>query len=143
MPDIQHLIQIQAGPEKVFPLVSTPDGLAKWWAEDVFDASGGICSLGFFNRGTIYRLSLESSTPLQKVSWKSETGKEWEDTHLVFELTPAGTGTLLRFTHAGWRAETDYFTSCNTTWGELMFRLMAAAQGQNAGPLFKTAAIGY
>lgn len=43
---------------------------------------------------------------------------------------------LLRFSHAGWQAETEYFVSCNTTWGELMFRLKAAAEGKNPGPLF-------
>jgi hypothetical protein len=27
-------------------------------------------------------------------------------------------GTVLRFTHAGWKPETDYSVSCNTTWGD-------------------------
>ncbi len=58
------------------------------------------------------------------------------NTHLIFHLETAGSGTLVRFRHAGWQADTDYFVSCNTVWGELMFRLKAAAEGKPRGPLF-------
>ena len=57
-------------------------------------------------------------------------------THIIFRVEARGAGSLLRFTHAGWRAETEYFTSCNTTWGGLMFRLKAASEGKPSGPLF-------
>jgi len=47
----------------------------------------------------------------------------------------------VRFTHAGWESETDYFVSCTTTWGELMFRLKAAAEGKPRSPLFLPASL--
>jgi hypothetical protein len=50
---------------------------------------------------------------------------------------------LLRFTHGGWRDATDYFTRCNTTWGELMYRLKAVAEGKAPGPLFSREGFGY
>jgi hypothetical protein len=50
---------------------------------------------------------------------------------------------VLRFTHAGWAAATDYFFSCNTTWGALMMRLKAAAEGKSPGPLFVKDGMGY
>ena len=59
------------------------------------------------------------------------------------ELAPDGGNTLLRFTHADWQAETDYFVSCTTVWGELMFRIKAAAEGQTPGPLFVAAGLAY
>jgi hypothetical protein len=34
--------------------------------------------------------------------------------------------------NAGWRSESEYFTSCITTWGELMFHLKSAAEGNRA-----------
>jgi hypothetical protein len=49
----------------------------------------------------------------------------------------------LRFTHGGWRSETDYFLNCNTTWGELMYRLKAAAEGKPRGPLFLASDLAY
>jgi hypothetical protein len=32
--------------------------------------------------------------------------------------------------------ETDYFISCNTTWGELMYRLKERPRGSRAGRYF-------
>lgn len=135
MPDIIHSIQIAAKPEAVYPLVAAAKGFAQWWAADVIEPDGAV-ELRFFNRTTEYRLRLQANQPPLQAEWVCETGKEWSGTRIVFRLTAGGPGTVLRFTHAGWQAETDYFVSCNTTWGELMFRLKAAAEGKSRGPLF-------
>jgi len=142
MPDIQHAIQIAAKPEAVHGLVSTAKGFSEWWAEDVTQSAGAV-ELGFFKRVTIYRLKLKIDNPPTLAEWVCESGDEWGGTHIVFRLELRGAGTVLRFTHGGWRAETEYFTSCNTTWGELMFRLKAAAEGKSRGPLFLTNDMAY
>jgi uncharacterized protein YndB with AHSA1/START domain len=142
MPDIKHMIQISAGPERIYPLVATAAGFAQWWAEDVTEAAGAV-ELGFFRRATVYRLRLGTDRPPSDVEWACETGDEWNGTHIGFRIEPAKAGAVLRFTHAGWRAETDYFTSCNTTWGELIFRLKAAAQDGTPGPLFRADGMAY
>jgi hypothetical protein len=72
-----------------------------------------------------------------------ETGEEWNGTHIAFGLEVRGPGTTLRFPHGGWRSENDYFVSCNTTWGELMCRLKAAAEGKSHGPLFLASELAY
>jgi hypothetical protein len=92
--------------------------------------------LGFFNRATVYRLRLIVKNAPTHAEWVCESGDEWNGTHIVFDMETDKNGTLLHFKHAGWRAETPYFVSCNTTWGELMFRLKAAAEGRKPGPLF-------
>jgi hypothetical protein len=33
--------------------------------------------------------------------------------------------------------------NCNTTWGELMYRLKAAAEGKSHSPLFLASELGY
>ena len=137
MPDIRHAIQIAAAPDKIYPLVATAEGFRQWWAADVTERDG-VAELGFFNRNTVYRLKLEIDRPPEQAEWLCESGQEWAETRIRFRLESKGAGTLLRFTHAGWGAETDYFTSCNTTWGELMFRIKAAAEGKKPGPLFTT-----
>jgi len=142
MPDIQHAIQIECLPEAVYPLISTGRGLAQWWAEDVTEADGAV-TLGFFNRSTVYRLRREANKPPLEVSWLCETGQEWSGTHIRLVLESRGSGTFVRFSHSGWQSATDYFISCNTTWGELMFRLKAAAEGKSHGPLFATAGMAY
>jgi uncharacterized protein YndB with AHSA1/START domain len=142
MADIRHSIQIAAQPEAVYPLVATGQGFSQWWASDITE-TGGAVDLGFFNRATVYRLRLMNSAPPARAEWRCETGKEWDGTRIAFHLEAAAGGTLLRFTHADWAAETDYFISCNTTWGELMFRLKGAAEGHAPGPLFLPNSMAY
>ncbi len=142
MADIRHSIQIAARADKVYPLVATAAGFRQWWAEDVTEP-GAAVELGFFKRATVYRLRLEIDEPPAHADWLCETGQEWSGTHIGFRLEERGSVTLLRFEQRGWQAETDYFLSCNTTWGELMFRLKAAAEGKSRGPLFLAADMAY
>jgi uncharacterized protein YndB with AHSA1/START domain len=135
MPDIQHAIQIASRPETIYPLIATAKGLGQWWAADITESAGAV-ELGFFKRTTVYRLRLTVDQAPVQADWICETGQEWSGTHIVFRLESRASGTLLRFTHAGWESATDYFISCNTTWGELMYRLKAAAEGKSPGPLF-------
>jgi hypothetical protein len=142
MPDILHSIQISAAAGAIYPLISTAQGLAQWWAADVSEPAGAV-ELGFFNRQTFYRLRPQVNQPLAHFEWSCETGAEWAGTRLIFKLEPAGNGTLVRFTHAGWKSATDYFVSCTTVWGELMFRLKSAAEGKPRGPLFLPPSLAY
>lgn len=135
MADIQHSIQISAPPEVVYPLVATAHGFGQWWASDITQP-GGAVELGFFNRSTVYRLRLKLHQPPFRAEWVCETGTEWNGTRIAFSLEPKGAGSVVHFTHGDWKAVTDYFINCNTTWGELMFRLKAAAEGKSRGPLF-------
>jgi len=142
MADIRHSIEVETSPEVIYPLVATGGGFEQWWAADVTE-SGPAVELGFFHRATVYRLRLITERPPVEADWLCESGHEWSGTHLRFQLERRPKGTLVRFTHAGWQAETDYFVSCTTTWGELMFRLKAAAEGKARGPLFLAAGMGY
>jgi hypothetical protein len=142
MANIEHSIQIAAKPESVYPLVASARGFAQWWAADITEA-GGAVELGFFNRATLYRLRLKVDQPPVQAEWICETGAEWMGTRIAFLLEARGPATVVRFTHGGWQSETDYFTSCNTTWGELMFRLKSAAEGKSRGPLFLASDMAY
>lgn len=144
MPDIKHSIQIDAAPQLVHPLVASPEGFSRWWAANVTeDKASGDVELGFFNRSTVYGLHpIEIAAPRQ-AHWLCQTGKEWSGTQLLFDLMEQNGKTLLRFTHAGWQAETDYFVACTTTWGELMFRIKAVAEGKTPGPLFSATGMAY
>ena len=137
MPDICHLITIETAPDIIYPFVASPAGLRQWWAEDVTtpDATGTV-ELGFFSRATVYRLQPVDLQADRTARWACTTGKEWQGTTIETRLEPSGAGTRLRFTHAGWREATEYFTACNTTWGALLFRLKAVAEGRSRGPLF-------
>ncbi len=143
MADIVHRIEAAAGPEKVFPFVGSGAGFRAWWAEDVAVAPDGTAELGFFGRATVYRLKPLDLDAGRRAAWLCESGAEWSGTRLVFELEARKAATAVRFTHADWAKPTEYFESCNTTWGELMFRLKAVAEGRKPGPLFSAGGMAY
>ncbi|MGH9775824.1 MAG: SRPBCC family protein [Candidatus Acidiferrales bacterium] len=142
MAQIRHAIVIDAPLEKIYSLVATPRGLSQWWAADVTERGGGA-ELGFFKRATVYRLQLERNLEPREAEWRCVTGEEWNGTRLLFNMTHSNGKTLLRFTHANWKAESDYFVMCTTTWGGLMFRLKATAEGKATGPLFSAEGMAY
>lgn len=142
MADIRHSIPIEAPEERVRSLVTSAAGFAQWWAADSVQKDDEVVELGFFNKSTVYRLRLESQSA-HEVVWRCETGNEWNGTRLRFEPRYQAPMTTLRFMHEGWANETDYFTSCNTTWGELMYRLKAVAEGKSSGPLFLANSLAY
>lgn len=143
MADIRHSIQISAKAEEIYPLVSTASGFGQWWATDIIESAGAV-ELGFFERATIYRLRLGAVRAPWHAEWVCESGAEWNGTRIGFEMEAAAKGgTVLRFTHGGWHEASEYFVMCNTTWGELMFRLKAAAEGKARGPLFSVEGMGY
>ncbi len=136
MPDIRHAITIDAPRDRVAHLVSSPEGLATWWTEDVERVPNSpAVELGFFDRATVYRL-VPKPAP-QEIRWRCETGREWAGTELVFRLKDTGGQTLMEFSHESWADASQYFISCNTVWGHLMFKLKDAAERGGAGrPLF-------
>jgi uncharacterized protein YndB with AHSA1/START domain len=139
MPDIRNSVQIDVPAAQVYPLISSGTGFSKWWAQDVTIRADGAVDLGFFNRATVYSLQQGRAVNPSEAEWLCLSGKEWKGTKLLFQLNESKGQTLLRFTHANWEADTDYFVACNTTWGALMFRLKANAEGKAAGPLFSVA----
>ena len=143
MPDIKHSVEIDASPEAVWPLISTPEGFTKWWAADVVTEPLGKVGVGFFNRETVFHLRSEDEDVPHLARWSVQADGEWDGTNLLFECSGDAGGCVLQFTHADWIDETDYFISCNTTWGELMYRLKAAAEGKPRGPLFLAATVAY
>ena len=145
MPDIRHSIQVAAAPDRVHSLVSSSHGFSLWWAADVTEnAATKSVDLGFFNRSTIYRLQpTDFLASPRESAWLCLSGKEWVGTSLFFRIASVDHQTLLQFTHAGWQAETPYFISCNTTWGALMYRLKAIAEGKPLGPLFSADGMTY
>ncbi|MGA9967466.1 MAG: hypothetical protein WBQ10_19875, partial [Terriglobales bacterium] len=120
MATIRHSISIDASPDRIFPLVSSGHGFSQWWAADVSeDVPRNIVSLGFFDRATVYNLKPVRIVTPTEAEWACQSGEEWNGTVLLFDLPQKQDRSLLRFSHMDWRAETDYFVACTTTWGHL------------------------
>ncbi|MGB7211050.1 MAG: SRPBCC domain-containing protein [Gemmatimonadales bacterium] len=143
MPDIRHQVQIGTTPKAIYPLISSAEGFGRWWAADTRQAGGatGSIELALYGRATVLRLRPQTFLAPNQTSWQCETGEEWAGTTITFVVGPDAGGSLLRLTHGGWIAETDRFTAANTTWGALLHRLRAVAEGRVLGPLFTVDAL--
>jgi len=140
MAEIKHQIPIKAAPEKVYAALATQKGLRGWWTADTKadEKAGGEAEFGFERRGMIFRMTIEKLDPGKQVVWSCHGDHpEWNGTRLNWQLTPQDGGTTLRFSQSGWESITDFCASCNSTWGELMYRLKDYVEGRNPGPHWK------
>ncbi len=140
MADLKHQIPIKAAPEKVYAAIATQAGLRGWWTADTKadERVGGKAEFGFNKRGMVFRMDIETLEPAKRVVWRCHGDHpEWAGTVLTWELSPQGGGTTLRFTHGNWKSVSDYYAMCNSTWGELMYRLKDYVEGRNPGPHWK------
>ncbi len=110
---IEREVHVDAPPEIVFDVVSSPHHLKQWWPDDaqydpvpgsagqlVFgdpDAGGGITGFTVVDARPPHLFSFRWTHPV------AEQAAAGNSLLVTFELTPAGTGTLLRMTETGFR----------------------------------------
>jgi len=137
MVDLRHQISIDAAPDKVYAALATETGLRGWWTADsrADEIVGGKAEFGFARRAAVFRMTIDKLEPGRLVVWSCVGDQpEWTGTTLTWTIAPEKSGSVLRFTHGGWKAATDYCVMCNSTWGELMYRLKDHVEGRNPGP---------
>ena len=142
MPDSLHEIFVQADPETVFKAWTTSNGLASWWTRNsrASDQRSGVNVFVFDGGRVEFHFRIEEQIQGRRVRWigveAAKMPEEWVDTRLEVDLTPVDGGTQMRFGHNGWRSTEGVYRVCNTTWGELMYRLRDYCEGKGRGPLF-------
>lgn len=137
MADLKHQIPIDATPEKVYASIASQNGMQSWWTADtkMDEKVGGKAEFGFNKRQMVFRMKIEKLNPGKQVVMSCHGDHpEWDGTTLTWNISREDGVTVLRFNHSGWKSVTDFFASCNSTWGELMFRLKNSAEGKPPGP---------
>src|ERR1041385_4412074 len=141
--DSLHEIPVMAPPARVFDAWTTRDGLAAWWTSDVTVPSGGAGEYAFgFDGGKVkFHFRLDEERPGERVLWTGVSGpgmpEEWIGTQIDARISKTADGhTRLQFAHRNWKTAEGFYCVCNTTWGELMYRLRDYCEGRPRGPLF-------
>jgi uncharacterized protein YndB with AHSA1/START domain len=140
MTEIKHQIPISASPDKVYAALSTPAGLRGWWTADVRadEKVGGKAEFGFEKRAMVFRMNIKKLDLDRQVVWSCHGDHpEWDGTTLTWNISGGDGTTVLRFTHSGWKSDSDFCATCNSSWGELMYRLKDYVEGRNPGPRWK------
>lgn len=110
---IEREVYVEASPEVVFEVVSSPDHLKQWWPDDARYSptpgeSGeivfGDCDAG----GTVVAFTVVDARPPRSFSFRwthpaEQVAAEGNSLLVTFDLMPKGGGTLLRMTETGFR----------------------------------------
>src|SRR4051794_6883020 len=110
---IEREIYVEASPEVVFEVVSSPDHLKQWWPDDArYDPTPGSAGGGGFGDrdagGTVVPFAVVDARPPRTFSfrWTHPAGEapvEGNSLLVTFDLTPSRGGTLLKMTETGFR----------------------------------------
>ena len=111
---IEREIYVEAPPETVFDVVSSPDHIRDWWSAetDVEPVPGGTGELTWRDEASgrvdVVPITVVDAQPPHRFSfrWTHEAGEVATETNsmlVTFELSPSGTGTVLRLTETGFR----------------------------------------
>src|ERR1700712_3078205 len=108
---IEREIRIDAAPEVVYEVVSTPEHLREWWSDEADRADGSDTIRIAFGDSTAADRKTETLTvvdedPPRRFSFRwvydeGERGASPQSLLVTFDLVPAGAGTLLRFSETG------------------------------------------
>ena len=118
VPDIIHILQIKASPEGVFKILSTPEGLNRWWTKNCQGRPelGSIYQLDFGS--VVWQCQVTDLLVNQELEFTmSQSDEDWLDTQIRFELEQTTKGTRLKFMHLGWAIANDHFHASNHCWG--------------------------
>src|SRR4029077_421856 len=118
-------IEISQSPNEVFNQIND---VASWWAtkefKGVYEGHSTTLNDEFvvrFGEAHYSKQKLVEIIPDKKIVWLVTDSKtnwiendktEWTNTKMIFELTPKGGGTLLKFTHEGLVPEKACYSKC-------------------------------
>jgi uncharacterized protein YndB with AHSA1/START domain len=146
---ITREMYIDASPDIVFQVVSTPEHIAGWWTDQVdFDqAPGGSGFVAFGDLaegGKRVEFSVADAIPNRLFSfrWSHEPGMhavQGNSNLVTFELIPEGAGTRLKFTEIGfvergWGDDqvAETYADHSSGWDHFLAKLVPYAEGVGA-----------
>jgi len=138
---IEREIRIDATPEVVYEVVSRPEHLREWWPDEAEPGEDGTLHIRFGAADTpdvnAETLTVVEEDPPRRFSfrWVYDEGQSQSSSQsllVTFELTPAGEGTLLRFSETGFREKgweaavlEEQYAEHTTGWDYFLPRLVA------------------
>lgn len=130
---------VAADPAKIVAALTSRDGIAGWWTDDV-ELEGGVGAtmrLGFPVAPKRFELTIDEASP-QRVVWRSvgEFPPHWVDTTVTWTLTRAEGATKVHFNHDGWESDEGLLPHAAYTWALLLGTLDRYTKTGTAAPLF-------
>jgi uncharacterized protein YndB with AHSA1/START domain len=130
MVDIIHRIGIKSPAAQVYKVLSTKEGLANWWTEDVKgdERIGGKIEFTFRSAtgeeiGKML-MKVQDLNPQNDVRWRCIDGPaEWIETDITFQLSQQDNQTIIIFGHRNWREAIEFTAHCSMKWAVFLLSL--------------------
>jgi uncharacterized protein YndB with AHSA1/START domain len=130
MVDIIHRIGIKCPATKVYNALTTLEGLANWWTEEVAGDTrvGGKIEFSFRTKtgDLLGRMVMEVKEPgdNKDVCWRCVEGpEEWVGTDITFQLSEQDNQTIVLFGHRNWREAVEATYHCSMKWATFLLSL--------------------
>jgi uncharacterized protein YndB with AHSA1/START domain len=130
MVNIVHRIGIKSPASKVYKALTSLDGLAHWWTEEVQgdEKIGGKIEFTFKSKtgapiGAMV-MQVQELIDQKDVRWRCVDGpKEWIGTDITFQLSEKDNQTIVLFGHRNWREEVEFTYHCSMKWATFLLSL--------------------
>ncbi len=131
MADIVHRVGIHSPAAKVYEALSTLNGLAHWWTDEVEGSAavGGTIGFRFRSKKTnevigVFVMEVRELSAPSRVAWRCLEGPpEWVGTDITFDLSWQGDQTIVLFAHKNWRETVEFTYHCSMKWATFMLSL--------------------
>ena len=137
---LMHMVEVNAGADKIYEALSTSKGLASFWTADSHAEPkvGSVAKFGF--HGPVLEMTVDELTPGKRVRWSTRGGfPEWNGTTVTWDIKPAKSGGQeVTFNHEGWPEDLPPadLASVNYTWGRIVGRLKKYTETGQPEPFF-------
>ncbi len=130
MPGIIHRIGIKSPATRVYEALTSLEGLAQWWTEEVRgdDRIGGKIEFYFRSetgelKGKIV-MQVQALDAPREVRWRCVEGPaEWIGTDIGFQLSEQDNQTIVLFGHRNWREAVEFMSHCSMKWATFLLSL--------------------
>lgn len=130
MVDIIHRIGIKAPAANVYKALTTLEGLAHWWTEEVQgkEQAGGKIEFIFRTPQGKYLdtmvMEVQALHADSAVRWRCIGGpQEWIGTDITFQLSEQDNQTIVLFGHRNWREAIEFTSHCSMKWAVFLLSL--------------------
>ncbi len=130
MVDILHRIGIKSPVVRIYNAITTLEGLAAWWTEDVKGNPqvGGRIEFSFLTKSgdLLGRMVMEVLVldDNKFVRWSCVEGpEEWVGTDITFQLSEQDGQTIVLFGHRNWREAVEATYHCSMKWATFLLSL--------------------
>lgn len=142
MDPIKHELNVKASPEEAYAAFATQKGIQAWWCadSDVGESAGASCTLRFRKPDmagpVMMQFKVEALEPDKRVVWACTTNDNpaWVGTKLNWQLSANGSGSIVGFSHDGWRQDGQLYDDTVEGWKYFIASLQSYLDGGPATP---------